>query len=136
MPSIAVRNIQSKHIEIMPKSYCYKLKYTTPHLTLLSIYLYTPHIEWDTENGMIKLILNDSTNIQSLKEIDNTCMNQITNYRPFMKHSNQQWYLLFSPNPEVLKLYNSKPRSVHLYLKTIQKKTDLNIPVMYIINHE
>ncbi len=136
MPSIALRTIQSESIEIISKPHCYKLKYTSPHLTLLSIYLYSPNIQWEKDGSLIKLVVNDPDTIRSLKDIDTLCLTQIQNYRPILKESHNQYYLWFSPNPEVVTIYNSQPSHVYLYLKTIQKKTNLNIPVLYILNYE
>ena len=136
MPSLAVRNIDAQSIEIIPKPYCYKLKYTTPLVTLLSIYIYTPDIVWKRDGNLVKLVLQDTQAIHSLQQIDNLCLEHIVNYRPFLKQSNDEIYLWFSPNTEVLSMYHSRPTRVFLHLKTIQKKTDLNIPVLYIINYE
>ncbi len=136
MPSLALRNIDAKSIEIIPKPYCYKLKYTTPQVTLLSIYIYTPDIVWKRDGTLVKLVLQDAQAIHSLQHIDNQCLKHIVNYRTFLKKDNDEYYLWFSPNPEVLSFYNSQPRRVYLHLKTIQKKTDLNIPVLYILNYE
>ena len=71
---------------------------------------------------LVKLVLQDAQAIHSLQQIDNLCQKHIVNYRPFLKHSNDEYYLWFSPNTEVLRLYNSKPSCVYLHLKTIQKK--------------
>ncbi len=136
MPSIAIKDIDSESIEIIAKPYCYKLKYTTPQLTLLSIYIYTPNTVWKRDGTLIKLVLKDKQSIHSLQQIDNLCIKHIVNYRPFLKHVDDEYFLWFTPNKEVLDLYHLKPTRVFLYLKTIQRKTDLNIPILYILNYE
>ena len=133
MTYLSLRAIKPQFIQIISKPEYFRLKYTES-VAILCLLIYCPLTKITQSEGKLRFTIKDKIAIQSLLEIDNKLRDELHPYKPILVREDGDYIIYLYPNNKLLEIYNSKPKSVHIQIKSIRRNTHLNTPIIYILN--